>query len=334
MQPDRTRVRAFASALALLAVGLAIGAALVPGWTQQRATAQSTNHMAIDADPGAAGVQTSRSVPSGSFEIAILAQNISAPYAGYQWQLEWDDNVLDPGGATENTGGTGLTICAPPSQYPFPPPGKEWWGNGAGCVGLSTTTFSGTLTTVTLLCAVPEGIARQTRLRLVSVTEEPDFGTTFLAEGGAPISTSLGADVTITCGTGQLETPTFTPTFTPTNTPTITNTPRPTNTPTPSATLQGTRSPTPTPTSTPAIGTPTAAGTATPTGTATSQVAGATSTPRIVATPVGRPGLPRSGAGPMSTEQSASNAHWIAFGLGALSIWVAAAGIAFVRTRR
>ncbi len=206
-----------------------------------RTTAQATNGMSLDADPSTPGIQLTRVVPSGSFDILIVAHDINEPYQGYQWQLEWTDAVLDFVSNTENTGGTGLNVCAPATLNPASPGGKEWWGTGAGCVSFTgPTTFTGTLTTVTLQCAVTDG--SQTEVRIVPVAEDA-FGATYLAPGGAEIPTVFGGELTILCGQAPTPTPTAsntptatftaTPTFSPSATPSPTLSPTPTATPTP-----------------------------------------------------------------------------------------------------
>jgi hypothetical protein len=158
--------------------------------------------LTIDLDPTTPGIQSTRTVVSGAAaEIAIVAENISAAYAGYQWELEWDDAALDFVSAAENTAVHGIATCAAATATTDSragvPTGKEWAGQGAGCVSLSgTTTFSGTLVTITVRCAA-DGT---TGVRLVTYADDGAFGTMLFADTGAPIETPFGAAASLTCG--------------------------------------------------------------------------------------------------------------------------------------
>jgi hypothetical protein len=190
------------------------------------ASAGGNNTMTVDLDAGTAGIQSTRSVASGAnVTIAIVASGIATPYAGYAWELEWDDNNLNFVSNTENQAGHGGTLCAPATATTDGlmgvPAGKEWAGQGAGCVRpTGTTSFAGDLVTIDVQCQT-DG---DTPVDLVTETADPAFFASFQAEGGVILPTSF-VNATLTCGAGG-------PTDTPTTAPTATNTPQVVNTPT------------------------------------------------------------------------------------------------------
>lgn len=156
--------------------------------------------MTVDADPTMPGIQATRSV-SGTFSISLEATDASA-VAGYQWELQFTDSVLNFVSATENTAGTGATICTSPTQH-SPPPSKEWWYGG--CVRPSGTMPAAVrLVTITLSCAS----IGATELHLVTggdevSGEDPSFGSIFIQPGGATLPTNR-YDASITCVTGYI----------------------------------------------------------------------------------------------------------------------------------
>lgn len=164
--------------------------------------------MAVDMDPASPGVQSEANISGGSFVIGLVGSG-DAGVAGYQWELGWDDSVLDYVAHSENTGATGADLCAPERGVPAArqsssPIGKEWVGLGAGCITTSgTLKLPATLVEVTLACA-SSGI---TEIHLVTLTadnqgEDPAFGTTFYAPGGAIVPTAY-RDARVTCGVGE-----------------------------------------------------------------------------------------------------------------------------------
>lgn len=161
------------------------------------------------------------------FTITLDASNAGAA-GGYQWELQFSSSAVTFVSATENTGGTGANLCAPANDNSgSAPAGKTWIGLGAGCVsGSGTIPASVMLTTITLQCNAQAPVGTVSELHLVTGGvggEDPTFGTTFLAVGGAALPTDT-TDSSVQCGLG---------TPIATNTPTSTNTPPPTNTPLP-----------------------------------------------------------------------------------------------------
>jgi hypothetical protein len=261
---------------AAFAAGIAGALALTFGLAFGTSSGAAVNTMTVDLDTTTAGIQASRTVPSGtSFDIAIVAENITTAYNGYQWEIQWDDASLNFVSNVENTAGHGGTLCSTAgTTVDGTPPGKEWVGQGAGCLRSSgTTTFAGDLVTITIQC-VADG---PTEVKMVTDVADSIFGATFFGAGGVPQATAY-TDAQLTCGAG---TP---PTNTPTNTvavPTSTNTPvPPTATATRTNTATATRTNTPVPatatnTSVPATATNTPVG---PTSTATNTSVPATAT--------------------------------------------------------
>jgi hypothetical protein len=230
-----------------VAIALAMAAALVAGPRASTSALTVDDTMTVDLDAGTAGIQTTRTVTSGAqFTIAIVAENIGTAYAGYSWELQWNNAQLNFISNTENSAnppnGHGGTLCAPPGVVDDTggaPPGKEWAGQGAGCLRPSgTTTFAGNLVTIVLECQA-DG---PTEVHLVPESEDSIFPAIFQGPGGTTLPTAYN-DAQVQCGTPPpaTDTPTNTPTITPTptdtptatDTPTITNTPTATNTPTP-----------------------------------------------------------------------------------------------------
>src|SRR5205823_3520820 len=120
-------------------------------------------------------------VASGAFDIALEATNADTAQ-GYQYELQWDDATLDFVSNTENQAGTGASLCSPVVRNASAPAGKEWEGNGAGCLRTSgTMPASVQLNTITLTCNVTDG--RVTEIHLVTSTDDPVFGSTYFAPG-------------------------------------------------------------------------------------------------------------------------------------------------------
>jgi hypothetical protein len=251
-----------------IALSVALATASLASPPEKSLAVATINTMNVDLDTSTAGIQSTRSVASGAtFNIYLVASNITTPYAGYAWEVEWDAATLQFNSATENSAnppnGHGGVLCAPASVIDetagppgpgVPPTDKEWAGQGAGCLRISgTTTYAveanppGNITTISITCT-DDAV---TPIRFVTQAEDPPFFAAYQAEGGAKIPTAY-VDSTLTCGTPPPATDT------PTNTPTLTNTP--TITPTPSDTPTATDTPTitntPTATNTPTPGTP------------------------------------------------------------------------------
>jgi hypothetical protein len=203
--------------------------------------------MAVDADPGTGPVDASVTrVAGGEFDVSINVTRAASAYQGYQAKLLFDDGMIvfvpttDLTGDTVNeswtyTGLGSMTLNAAVTQIDGDGDTitDSLYGFSARTPG--TTSATGQAVVVRLRCVTTGASA----LHLVTLSEDPAFGTTTGDQLGFSISTSL-ADASVTC---QAPTPTSTPTrtatptatSTPTKTPTITSTPTvtPTRTPTP-----------------------------------------------------------------------------------------------------
>jgi len=157
------------------------------------------NHMAVDAISGD-GVDASRTVPgTDPFDADIYITEGSTAYQGYQYTLEWDDSILAYDTATDLRPGEMYNCSTPTQQTP-----DSLFG---GCLRSSgTTTYTGPVTTVTLVC-VADGVSP---LHLVTLGEDPSFGSSTIGLGGGFIATDL-TDASVRCG----EEPTATPTPAP-----------------------------------------------------------------------------------------------------------------------
>lgn len=152
----------------------------------------------VDAFPSLSGTQSLHEVGTGEDFTIALDASAATGAEGYVWQLQWNDDVLDFVSASENTSETGATLCSPASRNATAPAGKEWQGGGAGCLRSSgTLPATVRLVMITLKCNVTDGST--TELHLVTTDEDPLFGTTFIAPGGAQAQTAL-IDAEITCG--------------------------------------------------------------------------------------------------------------------------------------
>lgn len=205
------------------------------------------NAMAVDAvaSTGPVDVSVMRAV-GDEFDVSINIARASEAYLGYQAKLRFDDDRLafvpttDLNGDTvkeswtyTDLGNMALNATVNRSDSDGDTVIDSLYGLAARPSG--TTTATGQAAVVRFKCvAVGTG-----SLHLVTLTEDPSFGTTTQAEYGFIIDTGL-ADASVTC---QEPTPTSTPTVT--STPTKTRTP--TNTPTNTATRTNTPTRTPTP---------------------------------------------------------------------------------------
>jgi hypothetical protein len=274
--------------MAVVAIGAVALMAGVRFFTPAEAVCGANPCITVDADPVTAGIQTNIVVATGAnFDISLEASAIPASTVqGYQWQIGFDAAEVNFVSATENTGGTGASLCSPPANNASAPGGTEWWGGGSGCLSAAGFLPAGAvrLTTITLQCDAAAPAGSTSPLHLVTggdgaTGEDPTFGTIFLGAGGTFITTDL-TDASVQCGEGgpiptdTSEPPTVTATNTPgtgaTSTPTstVTNTPQPTATNTPGT------GPTDTPTATsttapPPTNTPVPGATDTPVPTAT-----------------------------------------------------------------
>ncbi len=267
----RSRWLRSGSGTAAGSVAMAIGVAALLLLTLPRhdhALAASPNQMAVDADAGTAGIETTRSITgTANFTIGLnvtavgSANTPPSSYFGYQWEIAFPTVGLGfvLGSQVENTGATGLTTCSPPgdNSAATPDPSDTVIGNGSGCITLGATpaTLIGQTTTLNLHC-LSDGVFV---VSLLDINADGGFGTWLLDKFGNALDTGT-TGTTITCsgtGVGPTPTPTFTvtSTFTATKTSTATSTSTATNTPTvtntPTATPTGaTSTPTITPTST------------------------------------------------------------------------------------
>ncbi len=145
----------------------------------------ATNQMAVDADPGAAGVQGSRNAQLLTpFTIGIAITEVAEPYWGYQWDIEFSAVGLEFEGSSENTAATGFSCTGPISDEAAPPGTTRY---ATRCTGPSIS-YLGQVSTITMECQVPG----QYTVHLVPVD------TAVLDMLGGPATTSL-TDATINC---------------------------------------------------------------------------------------------------------------------------------------
>jgi len=151
------------------------------------------NCIAADADGGGAGapgVQASRTVPdSNPFDIDIAVTGAGVPYVAYQEKLQYDPTVLDYDAHAFLTPPP-LVLCG--SLVVDEVGGTVF----AGCGAMSATTYEGPVETITFHCLVQDGSVSP--LHLMSVVEDPVFGTT-TASGPGVIITTLLTDASVTC---------------------------------------------------------------------------------------------------------------------------------------
>jgi hypothetical protein len=146
--------------------------------------------MAIDADPATGPVDPSVARAVGvPFEVSVNITQASTPYQGYQAAVTFDPAVLayaDPPGVTYQGLG-GMTFDAPTVV-----------GSGYVLAGSTrptgTTSATGQAHRIGLQCIA----AGTSTLHLVTLGEDPAFGSTTLGAGGATILTTL-TDASVTC---------------------------------------------------------------------------------------------------------------------------------------
>jgi hypothetical protein len=189
--------------LALLLVVVALPAA-------QPATASGSNAMAIDAIPGG-GIDASVGVTgTAPFDVDIVVTEASTPYQGYQDKLAFDSSVVNADAVTQLKPAD-MTTCGVPAvninNSDNSLPGYTGAAYDVGCAKLSPggVTYTGPVTTVTLHC-VGNGTSA---LHLVTLVEDPDYGTSTVDASGSVIDTGL-TDASVTCGEGG-PAPTATP---------------------------------------------------------------------------------------------------------------------------
>jgi hypothetical protein len=195
--------------LTLLLVLVALPAA-------QPATASSSDGMAVDAIPGG-GVDASVVVTgTGSFDVDIVITDASTPYQGYEDGLAFDSSVVNADTVTQLTPGD-MTTCGVVAinnaDNSYPPYTGTAYDFGCSKLSPGGSTFTGPLTRVTLHC-VGNGTSA---LHLVSLVEDPLYGTSTMDASGGFIDTGL-TDASVTCGEGA-PVPTSTPITGPSPTP-------------------------------------------------------------------------------------------------------------------
>jgi hypothetical protein len=190
------------------------------------------NAMAADANhtgTSDTSIQTSRTISGGgNFDVGINVTAAGNDYTTYQFKLEWDPTVL------AFVSGTHLNPDVFYACFGFTTTASTVSSSCGRSYG--TSTFVGPMDKITMRC-VGNGTST---LHLVTLGEEPAYGTTTIDELGAITTGLTDADPGITCENVPTPTPTptpGTPTATPTATATATRTPTntPTATPTPSA---------------------------------------------------------------------------------------------------
>ena len=234
---------------ALLLSSLVAAAVIIMPLRAVRTTAAGPNAMAADAIEGGSIDPTRTVTDTSQFNVGVNITTAGQAYQAYQYMLQWDPAVLAYDSQT-NLKPDDLLSCSAPVVT-----GSSVFG---GCASSGTTTFTGAVNRVTLHC-VGTGTSP---LHLVTLNEDPNFGTSTIDDSAAFITTDL-THASLTC---QLAA--FTPTSTATLTPTLTPTRTPTSTPTSTRTPTNTMTPTPTrtATATPLISaTPTATVSVTPT---------------------------------------------------------------------
>jgi len=143
------------------------------------------NEMAVDAIPGN-GIDDHRAKRLGeTFDVDIVVTDAPNTYKAEQYQLQWDPALLAFDSETP-TLLDGLTLCGLPSV------GANTVYSGCGAT--APTTATGPVHTVTFHCAA-EGTSP---LHLVSLDEDPTFGTTTSAGPSLVIPTTL-IDASVTC---------------------------------------------------------------------------------------------------------------------------------------
>jgi len=145
-----------------------------------------TAAIAVDAVSGGAVDATTVVTGSSPFDVDIVILSVDPGYQGYQYKLEWDPSILAYDGQ-KHLMPAELSICADPVLA-----ASDIY---AGCARMGgETTITGPLNTVTLHC-IGTGTSP---LHLNTLTEDPAFGTSAIAEMGFFVDTAL-TDASVTC---------------------------------------------------------------------------------------------------------------------------------------
>ncbi len=147
--------------------------------------------MAVDTVSGGA-VDAARVVTGSSpFDVDTVILSAAGGYQGYQYLVQWDPAVLAYEGR-KDLKPAGLELCASVDAT------ENTAYGGCARTGDTTTDYTGPVDTLTFHC-VADGTST---LHLVTLTDDPDFGSTALGFGGLTIETTLN-DASVTCqGTG------------------------------------------------------------------------------------------------------------------------------------
>ena len=144
-----------------------------------------TAALSVDAVSGG-GIDATRTVSgSEAFALDVVVLEVSSPYRGVQFKLQWDPSVLN---YVDQTYPESL-----PNVFCQLPTVTSDWIYG-GCAGQVALSYTGPVATVQLRCAS----SGTSPLHLIPLSEDPAFGTGAAAEAGAPF-TSVLKDATIQC---------------------------------------------------------------------------------------------------------------------------------------
>jgi hypothetical protein len=152
--------------------------------------ASAANAIAVDAVSGGA-VEPGREVTgTGRFDVDIVVTDASTPYAGYEYNLEWDPAVLGLDTAVD-LNPTGLMPCLES------PRSLSHVSRSCG-ISSEASRYVGAVATIGFHC-VADG---SSPLHLLKEAESGLYTQTF-ERSGEPIDTTL-ADASVTCrGTGR-----------------------------------------------------------------------------------------------------------------------------------
>ena len=154
--------------------------------------------MRLDADRGNGGIQTTRRIVGDQpFTIGIDVTKVGkVPYTAYEWTIAFPNGLIF-GSASENTGDTGLELCAAPANVSGVPQLVTMYG---GCLSVSSlpVTFIGETTNLEVRC-VRSG---RFDVQLLSTAEGNGFGSSLLDHIGTEFSTTL-TGITIDCQVGS-----------------------------------------------------------------------------------------------------------------------------------
>ena len=156
------------------------------------AAADGPNAMAVDATSGGSVDNTRTVTGTATFDVDVVVTTAGTAYNGYQDALSFDTSVVQADTVTQ-VPPAGFSTCGAKAIDNTTNPGTAY---DYGCLKFSAPgwTFTGTVTTVTLHC-VGNGTSA---LHLITLAEDPDFGTTTLDAGGGIINTGL-TNAEVTC---------------------------------------------------------------------------------------------------------------------------------------